>query len=70
MFSICVTHKQFFGDPILCDAGHASGGINSDVLGENFDLCIGELFFNLPFYRHLLLDVLNIWDSQWVQRSV
>lgn len=30
--SICVTHKQFFGDPILCDAGHASGGINSDVL--------------------------------------
>ena len=34
--SICVTHKQFFGDPILCDAGHANGGINSDVLG-NFD---------------------------------
>lgn len=30
--SICVTHKQFFGDPILCDAGHASGGINGDVL--------------------------------------
>jgi hypothetical protein len=30
--SICVTHKQFFGDPIVCDAGHASGGISEDVL--------------------------------------
>ena len=41
--SICVTHKQFFGDPILCDAGHANGGINSDVLG-NFD-CTFQAYF-------------------------
>jgi hypothetical protein len=32
-FSIIVTSKQFFGDPIECDAGHASGMIDKDVLG-------------------------------------
>jgi hypothetical protein len=31
--SIIVTSKQFFGDPIECDAGHASGMIDKDVLG-------------------------------------
>ena len=34
VYSIIVTSKQFFGDPIECDAGHASGMIDKDVLGK------------------------------------
>jgi len=30
--SVCVTHAQYFGKPILCDAGHASSGIDEEVL--------------------------------------
>ena len=33
-FSIAVTSKQFFGDPIECDPGHAK--IDSNVLGKIF----------------------------------
>ena len=33
-FSIAVTSKQFFGDPIECDPGHAK--IDSNVLGKKF----------------------------------
>jgi len=30
--SVCVTHAQYFGKPILCDAGHSSSGVDEDVL--------------------------------------
>ena len=35
-FSVCVTHAQYFGKPILCDAGHASSGVEEDVLSKLF----------------------------------
>ena len=32
--SMCVSHRQFFGEPIECDAGYNHGAVRESVLGQ------------------------------------
>ena len=41
--SVCVTHAQYFGKPILCDAGHASSGIDEEVLSKRWLFFYNEI---------------------------
>ena len=66
-FSVCVTHAQYFGKPILCDAGHASSGVEEDVLSKIFFTFIRRCKYSS---RWLLLDVCNISAASKLQRSV
>ena len=67
IFSICVTHAQYFGKPILCDAGHASSGVDEDVLSE---IWMTKNYKDFVDSRWLLLDVCNISAPSKLQRSV
>ena len=64
---MCVTHAQYFGKPILCDAGHASSGVDEDVLSKLFQV-MSVLYTHSS--RRLLLDVCNVSAASKLQRPV